>query len=83
MSGSLKDLDIFDWAYALAESAVQGACGTLAVMFVDPSEFNFGQWHKLLALAAGGALIAIVNKLRQSPLPPKHGMSATISIGTT
>ena len=66
-------MDWKQWGRELAEAAIQGAVVGALTISADPGQFNFHQHGQMMLVAAGaGALIALLNKLRQSPLPRKE-----------
>lgn len=58
------------WLYGLMSSVISGACQSVAVMFVDPKDFNFAEGRqKLLMVFGAAALFALINYLAKHPLP--------------
>ncbi len=58
------------WLHSAVATTVSGAAGAGAVMIVDPLDFNLHDGlPKLLTVAAIMGVIALMNFLKQHPLP--------------
>jgi len=58
------------WVKGLISAAIGGAANTIVAAGIAPETFNLGEGlPKLLAMAGAGALLAVANYLKQSPLP--------------
>ncbi len=59
------------WIKGLISAAISGLALGIGMVVVDPAAFNFesdGLKH-LSMVAIGGAIVGVVNYLRQSPFP--------------
>lgn len=62
------------WIYGLLSSVISGAAGSVAVMFVDPKDFNLGDGlPKLAQVFVASGIIALINYLAKHPLPEWDG----------
>ena len=57
------------WLLGIWSALLGGVATTIGVMIADPKTFNFEEWRKLLVVAGISGAVAVVNYLRQSPLP--------------
>ena len=57
------------WVGGLISAIASGAGGALAVHIVDPADFNLEDPGKLLAVAGAFAVVAVLNFLKEHPLP--------------
>ena len=63
------------WAHGLFGATISGGANSIAVMIVDPQDFNLADGlHKVLAVATVSALIGAGLYLSKSPLPPWDGV---------
>jgi hypothetical protein len=59
-----------NWVKGLVSAAIGGAANAIVAAGVAPETFNFNEGAmKLLTMAGAGALLAVANYLKQSPLP--------------
>lgn len=63
------------WLNGLLTAAISGITMTAGAMVIDPEHFNTGTLKHLGMVALAGALIGVLNFLRQSPLPKPSGPS--------
>ena len=62
--------DLTVWIKGLVSAGIGGGANVVTTMVVAPEEFNLDTGLPKVAAAAGiGALIAVANFLKQSPLP--------------
>jgi hypothetical protein len=60
------------WLKGLLSAVIGGAANAGLTVLVAPDVFNFGNGlNQLGVVAAGGAIIAALGYLKQSPLPGK------------
>ena len=58
------------WIKGLISAAVSSASNAGLAIMIKPEVFNFGTGlNSLLMMAAGGAVIGVLNYLAKSPLP--------------
>lgn len=58
------------WLKGLISAAIGGAANAGLVAIIAPEQFNFQEGlSRLGTMAIGGAIIAILSYLKQSPLP--------------
>jgi len=63
---------VVKWLKGLLSALIGGAANGLAAILVDPVNFNFETGKSKLGLMTiAGAIIAVLNFLKQSPLPCK------------
>lgn len=71
------------WIYGLTSTAISAAAGSVAVVIVDPKDFNLQEGlPKLLTVAAVMAIIALANYLQKHPLPEWQGEERRSERGT-
>jgi hypothetical protein len=78
------------WINGLITATVSGAASAAGAVVIDPEHFN-GRHLRYLAIVAGaGALLALINYLRQSPWPaskpdldPRRYITAAVLLGAT
>jgi len=60
------------WLHGLAAATIHGFASGVALIVVDPADFNFGEGlTKLLTVSGMMALLGAASYLKQSPLPPE------------
>lgn len=65
---ALKNFKV--WIKGLVSAAISSAAGSGALVVIDPATFNFHEGlSKLGSVAAALAVVAVLNYLKQSPLP--------------
>jgi hypothetical protein len=63
-------LNVKLWLYGLASTVISGAAGAIAVVVVDPKDFNLDEgFGRLLTVAAVMGIIALFNYLQRHPVP--------------
>lgn len=63
-----------NWIKGILSAAIGGAANTIVAAGIAPDTFNFGDGlPKLMMMAGAGALLAVANYLKQSPLPGEDG----------
>lgn len=64
------------WLYGLFSAVISSAAGCVAIMAVDPHDFNLGTGlPKLGSVAVVLAIIAMANYLQKHPLPEWDGVT--------
>lgn len=68
------------WLHSLVATVISGAAGATGVMVVDPIDFNFTTGlQKLLTVAAIMGVIALLNYLKEHPVPPLEDDSPSMN----
>ena len=62
--------NILRWIKGIISAAIGGAANSVSAIAIAPETFNFNEGLNKLGLMAGiGAIVAVANYLKQSPLP--------------
>jgi len=60
----------FNWLKGILSAAIGGAANGIASIAIAPETFNLQNgWKKLAMMTVFGAVLAVANYLKQSPLP--------------
>jgi hypothetical protein len=57
------------WFKGLISALLSGAVTGASAVFIMPVEFNQANWSKFGYMVLVGAIIGLINYLKQSPLP--------------
>ena len=64
--------NIMKWIKGIISAAIGGAANSVSAIIIAPETFNIHEGvNKLGFMAGAGAILAVANYLKQSPLPGK------------